>query len=85
MEIFELINNYIHSNVNTYGELLLEDKDDILENSLSPEEKQIYKELKAKDKNRLLMQENKNMIDIVQPTYYRQTNISGIDDVVQIC
>lgn len=85
MEIFELINNYIHSNVNTYGELLLEDKDDILENSLSPEEKQIYKELKAKDKNRLLMQENKNMIDIVQPTYYRQTNISGIGDVVQIC
>lgn len=85
MEIFELINNYIHSNVNTYGELLLEDKDDILENSLSLEEKQIYKELKAKDKNRLLMQENKNMIDIVQPTYYRQTNISGIGDVVQIC
>ena len=85
MEIFELINNYIHSNVNTYGELLLEDKDDILENSLSPEEKQIYKELKAKDKNRLLMQENKNMIDIVQPTYYRQTNVSGIGDVVQIC
>lgn len=85
MEIFELINNYIHSNVNSYGELLLEDKDDILENSLSPEEKQIYKELKAKDKNRLLMQENKNMIDIVQPTYYRQTNISGIGDVVQIC
>ena len=85
MEIFELINNYIHSNVNTYGELLLEDKDDILENSLSAEEKQIYKELKAKDKNRLLMQENKNMIDIVQPTYYRQTNISGIGDVVQIC
>lgn len=85
MEIFELINNYIHSNVNTYGELLLEDKDDILENSLSPEEKQIYKDLKAKDKNRLLMQENKNMIDIVQPTYYRQTNISGIGDVVQIC
>lgn len=85
MEIFELINNYIHSNVNTYGELLLEDKDDILENSLSSEEKQIYKELKAKDKNRLLMQENKNMIDIVQPTYYRQTNISGIGDVVQIC
>ena len=85
MEIFELINNYIHSNVNSYGELLLEDKDDILENSLSLEEKQIYKELKAKDKNRLLMQENKNMIDIVQPTYYRQTNISGIGDVVQIC
>ena len=85
MEIFELINNYIHSNVNSYGELLLEDKDDILENSLSSEEKQIYKELKAKDKNRLLMQENKNMIDIVQPTYYRQTNISGIGDVVQIC
>ena len=85
MEIFELINNYIHSNVNTYGELLLEDKDDILENSLSAEEKQIYKELKAKDKNRLLMQENKNMIDIVQPTYYRQTNVSGIGDVVQIC
>lgn len=85
MEIFELINNYIHSNVNSYGELLLEDKDDILENSLSAEEKQIYKELKAKDKNRLLMQENKNMIDIVQPTYYRQTNISGIGDVVQIC
>ena len=85
MEIFELINNYIHSNVNTYGELLLEDKDDILENSLSPEEKQIYKELKAKDKNRLLMQENKNMIDIAQPTYYRQTNVSGIGDVVQIC
>lgn len=85
MEIFELINNYIHSNVNTYGELLLEDKDDILENSLSSEEKQIYKELKAKDKNRLLIQENKNMIDIVQPTYYRQTNISGIGDVVQIC
>ena len=85
MEIFELINNYIHSNVNTYGELLLEDKDDILENSLSTEEKQIYKELKAKDKNRLLMQENKNMIDIVQPTYYRQTNISGIGNVVQIC
>ena len=85
MEIFELINNYIHSNVNSYGELLLEDKDDILENSLSPEEKQIYKELKAKDKNRLLMQENKNMIDIVQPTYYRQTNISGIGNVVQIC
>ena len=85
MEIFELINNYIHSNVNSYGELLLEDKDDILENSLSAEEKQIYKELKAKDKNRLLMQENKNMIDIVQPTYYRQTNISGIGNVVQIC
>ena len=85
MEIFELINNYIHSNVNSYGELLLEDKDDILENSLSPEENQIYKELKAKDKNRLLMQENKNMIDIVQPTYYRQTNISGIGNVVQIC
>ena len=85
MEIFELINNYIHSNVNSYGELLLEDKDDILENSLSAEEKQIYKELKAKDKNRLLMQENKNMIDIVQPTYYRQTNVSGIGDVVQIC
>lgn len=85
MEIFELINNYIHSNVNSYGELLLEDKDDILENSLSLEEKQIYKELKAKDKNRLLMQENKNMIDIVQPTYYRQTNISGIGNVVQIC
>ena len=85
MEIFELIHNYIHSNVNSYGELLLEDKDDILENSLSPEEKQIYKELKAKDKNRLLMQENKNMIDIVQPTYYRQTNISGIGNVVQIC
>ena len=85
MEIFELINNYIHSNVNSYGELLLEDKDDILENSLSPEEKQIYKELKAKDKNRLLTQENKNMIDIVQPTYYRQTNISGIGNVVQIC
>ena len=85
MEIFELINNYIHSNVNSYGELLLEDKDDILENSLSAEEKQIYKELKAKDKNRLLMQENKNMIDIVQPTYYRQTNISGISNVVQIC
>ena len=85
MEIFELINNYIHSNVNSYGELLLEDKDDILENSLSSEEKQIYKELKAKDRNRLLMQENKNMIDIVQPTYYRQTNISGIGDVVQIC
>ena len=41
--------------------------------------------VKAKDKNRLLMQENKNMIDIVQPTYYRQTNISGIGDVVQIC
>ena len=85
MEIFELINNYIHSNVNSYGELLLEDKDDILENSLSAEEKQIYKELKAKDRNRLLMQENKNMIDIVQPTYYRQTNVSGIGDVVQIC
>lgn len=85
MGIFDLINNYVHSNVNSYGELLLDDKDDILENSLSPDEKQIYKELKAKDKNRLLMQENKNMIDIVQPTYYRQTNISGIGDVVQIC
>lgn len=85
MGIFDLINNYVHSNVNSYGELLLEDKDDILENSLSAEEKQIYKELKAKDKNRLLMQENKNMIDVAQPNYYRQTNVSGIGDVVQVC
>lgn len=85
MEIFDLINNYIHSNVNSYGELLLEDKDDILENSLSSEEKQIYKELKAKDKNRLLTQENKNMIDVAQPNYYIQTNVSGIGDVVQVC
>lgn len=85
MGIFDLINNYVHSNVNSYGELLLDDKDDILENSLSPDEKQIYKELKAKDKNRLLMQENKNMIDVAQPNYYRQTNVSGIGDVVQVC
>ena len=85
MGIFDLINNYVHSNVNSYGELLLEDKDDILENSLSAEEKQIYKELKAKDKNRLLMQENKNMIDVALPNYYRQTNVSGIGDVVQVC
>ena len=85
MGIFDLINNYVRSNVNSYGELLLEDKDDILENSLSAEEKQIYKELKAKDKNRLLMQENKNMIDVALPNYYRQINVSGIGDVVQVC
>ena len=94
MTINELIKNNLQKPTNTYGDILLNENQDInINRLLSAEEKEQYKQIKQSDLNRLYY--NENMIAEQQDNkqYNRMNknqnkqqviNITGIGEVIQL-
>ena len=93
MTINELIKNNIQMPNNTYGDILLNERNNDLTRILNNDEKEQYAQIQQADKNRLYI--NENMIEQAQKETPAQRSrkisnkpqtvvISGIGEVMQI-
>jgi len=93
MTIHELIKNNIKMPNNTYGDILLNERNNDLTRILNNDEKEQYAQIQQADRNRLYM--NENMIEQVQKEIPAQRSrkpvnkpqtvvIPGIGEVMQI-